>query len=65
MGNDYPQSVWTTEAGADAEVARLKARDAAAFLKENPGRATRFTGAGEVYWRWFEFELQGDENGKA
>jgi hypothetical protein len=49
MGNDYPDSVWTSEEAANARIAREKAED----LKKWP----QLAGQG-LFWRVFEFEVQ-------
>lgn len=56
MGNDYPQAVHATQAGADASIKARKKKDAEEVRKGM--QHERFTGAGMVYWRSYEFELQ-------
>lgn len=47
MGNDYPDSAFSSEEGADNRIVLKIAED-----KKNTLRRTR------IHWRWYEFELQ-------
>lgn len=51
MGNDYPESVYASEKGAEAEVDRLKKNDEER-LKNQSGHGVK------VYYRPYEFELE-------
>jgi hypothetical protein len=48
MGNDYPDSVFSTQDAAEAYVEKKRAAD--------PERQ-RLYGGMMIYWRWYSFDL--------
>jgi hypothetical protein len=50
MGNDYPESVWSTEEQVAAEVTRLKKQ------------RRKDQWMPHIHWRWYEFTLDKETN---
>jgi hypothetical protein len=49
MGNDYPDSVFASEADAEAYIQQKK---------DEPGNRHEHGGGYRIYWRAYEFELR-------